>query len=265
MRPQARPFTVEIKIRKRPTEPATAASFVSRDDWADLIPPDELLERDVHADLLDPASSEARSEAEKLFGLFAGDPKPVLTQGVREVPVATPAELAVPTVRVLPDLLAAAREQERIAVATPNIERQRAAKGSGTTKPRKRTEPPQTAAAVRVIDPPAQPFGMSTGHAEAALALSRRISRPGARLPPGQRWRKRRLPRACWDDLITSVNARSARPMTFDSCFGVSGDHTPLHPIRNDAGHRFASSDIDSQLIRVESSVVDVMPLDVQF
>jgi hypothetical protein len=67
MRPQPRPFTVEIKIRKRPTEPATAASFVSRDDRADLIPPDELLERDVHADLLDPASSEARSEAEKLL------------------------------------------------------------------------------------------------------------------------------------------------------------------------------------------------------
>jgi hypothetical protein len=196
MRPQPRPFTVEIKIRKRPTEPATAASFVSRDDRADLIPPDELLERDVHADLLDPASSEARSEAEKLFGLFAGNPKPVLTQGVRGAPVATPAELAVPTFRILPDLLAAAREEERIAVATPK--RQRAAKGSGTTKPRKRTEPPQTAA-VRVIDPPAQAFGMSTGHAEAALALSRRISRPGARLPPGQRWRERRLPRACWD------------------------------------------------------------------
>jgi hypothetical protein len=196
MRPQARPFTVEIKIRKRPTEPATAASFVSRDDRADLIPPDELLERDVHADLLDPASSEARSEAEKLFGLFAGNPKPVLTQGVRGAPVATPAELAVPTFRILPDLLAAAREEERIAVATPK--RQRAAKGSGTTKPRKRTEPPQTAA-VRVIDPPAQAFGMSTGHAEAALALSRRISRPGARLPPGQRWRERRLPRAGWE------------------------------------------------------------------
>jgi hypothetical protein len=39
----------------------------------------------------------------------------------------------------------------------------------------------------------------------------------------------------------------------------------PLHPTRNDAAHRLASSDIDSQLIRVESSVVDVMPLDVQF
>lgn len=46
---------------------------------------------------------------------------------------------------------------------------------------------------------------------------------------------------------------------------GESDDHTPLHAIRNDAGHRFASSDIDSQLIRVESSVVEVMPLDVQF
>jgi len=152
MRLQARPFTVEIKSRKRSTEPAKAASFDSRDDWVNLVPPDDLPERDVYADLVDAPSSEARREAEKLFGQFAGDPKPVPTQADREVPVATHAELAPPAVRVLPDLLAAAREEERIAFATPK--RKRAAKGSGTTKPRKRIEQPRSAAAAQVISLP---------------------------------------------------------------------------------------------------------------
>ena len=163
MRPQARPFTVEIKTRKRPTEPATASSFVSDDDWVDLVPPDGLPERDVQADLLDAPSSEARPKAEKLFSRFAGNPKPVPTQAAREAPVA----------------------------ATPK--RKRATKGSRIAK---LEQPPRTAAAVRVIDPPAQPCPMSNGHAEAALALSRQIRRPG--VPPAQRWRERRLPKACW-------------------------------------------------------------------
>jgi len=194
MRPHARPFTVEIKNRKRPTEPARAASFDSRDDWADLISPDDLPERNVHADFLDAPSSEARREAEKLFNRFAGDPKPVPTQAAREAPVATQAELGAPAVRVLPDLLAAAREEERIAVATPK--RKRATKGSRIAKLKTIEQPPRTAAAVRVIDPPAQPCPISNGHAEAALALSRQIRRPG--VPPAQRWRERRLPKACW-------------------------------------------------------------------
>jgi len=196
MRPQARPFTVEIKTRKRPTEPATASSFVSDDDWVDLVPPDGLPERDVQADLLDAPSSEARPKAEKLFSRFAGNPKPVPPQAAREAPVAAPARLAAPAVRVLPDLLAAAREEERKTIATPK--RKRATKGSRIAKLKTIEQPPRTAAAVRVIDPPAQPCPVSNGHAEAALALSRQIRRPGAKLPRAQRWRERRLPKACW-------------------------------------------------------------------
>jgi len=194
MRTQARPFSVEIKNRKRPTEPATAASFVSRDDWADLIPPNDLPERDVYADLIDASRpSEARQQAEKLFDRASVQPLPAQAEAIRVAAIEPQATKP----RVLPDLLAAAREEERIAIATPK--RKLTAKGSGTTKPRKGIERPRTAAAVRIIDPPAPPSGLSNGHAEAALALSRRISRPGARLPPGQRWRERRLPRACWD------------------------------------------------------------------
>src|SRR5215210_1713670 len=195
MRPLTRGFTVEIKARRRSTEPATTASLVSRDSWADLIPPDDLPERDVYADLVDGAPpSEARREAEKLFGRAAQ--KPVPTQVASEAPVPTAPELVAP-VRVLPDLLAVAREEERRAGEAPK--RRRAATGAGTTKPRKKIEQARTQVGVRVIDPPAQPSGMLNGHAEAAMAMSRRSKATASKLPPGQRWKERRLPRVCWD------------------------------------------------------------------
>ena len=197
MRPLTRGFTVEIKARRRSTEPAMTASLVSRDSWADLIPPDDLPERDADADLGDGAPpSEARRAAENLFRRFAADQKPVPTQVASEVPIPTAPELLAP-VRVLPDLLAVAREEERRAGEAPKPKR--AAKGAGTTKPRKKIEQARTQVGVRVIDPPAQPSGMSNGYAEAALALSRRSKAPASRLPPGQRWKERRLPRVCWD------------------------------------------------------------------
>src|SRR3954453_20577079 len=170
MRPLTRGFTVEIKTRRRSTEPAMTASLVSRDSWADLIPPDDLPERDVYADLGDGAPpSEARRQAEKLFGRFVADQRPVPTQVASEAPVPTAPELVAP-VRVLPDLLAVAREEERRAGEAPKPKR--AAKGAGTTKPRKKIEQAQTQV-VRVIDPPAQPSGTLNGHAEAAMAMSR--------------------------------------------------------------------------------------------
>ena len=197
MRPLTRGFTVEIKARRRSTEPTMTASLASQDSWADLIPPDDLPERDVYADLGDGAPpSEARRQAEKLFGRFAADQKPVPTQVASEAPVPTAPEL-VARVRVLPDLLAVAREEERRAGEAPKPKR--AAKGVGTTKPRKKIEQARTQVGVRVIDPPAQPSGMLNGHAEAAMAMSRRSKATASKLPPGQRWKERRLPRVCWD------------------------------------------------------------------
>jgi hypothetical protein len=195
MRPQARQFTVEIKSRRRSTEPAMTASLVSRDNWADLIPPDDLPERDVYADLGDDAPpSEARRAAEKLFGRFVADEKPVPTQVASEAPVPTAPELLAP-VRVLPDLLAVARDEERRAGEAPKPKR--AARGAGTTKARKKVEEARTHGGVRVT--PAQPSGMLNGHAEAAMAMSRSRTGIKSKLPLGQRWKARRLPRVCWD------------------------------------------------------------------
>src|SRR5215217_8429510 len=104
MRPLTRGFTVEIKARRRSIEPAMTASLVSRNSWADLIPPDDL-PGDVYADLVDAPPNEARRRAEKLFGRFVADQKPVPTKVTSEAPVPTVPDLVAP-VRVLPDLLA---------------------------------------------------------------------------------------------------------------------------------------------------------------
>jgi hypothetical protein len=117
MRPLTRGFTVEIKARRRSTEPAMTASLVSRDSWADLIPPDDL-PGDASADLVDAPPNEARRQAEKLFGRFVADQRPVPTQVASEAAVPTAPELVAP-VRVLPDLLAVAREEERRAGEAP--------------------------------------------------------------------------------------------------------------------------------------------------
>src|SRR4051812_1852093 len=155
MRPLTRGFTVEIKSRRRSTKPVMTASLVSRDDWVDLAPSDDLPERDIYADLGDGApASEARRAAEKLFGRFVADQKPVPTQVASDAPVPTAPELVAP-VRVLPDLLAVAREEERRAGEAPKPKRP--AKGAGTMKPRKTIEQARTHVDVQVIDPPAQP------------------------------------------------------------------------------------------------------------
>jgi hypothetical protein len=83
MRPLTRGFTVEIKARRRSIEPAMTASLVSRDSWADLIPPDDL-PGDASADLVDAPPNEARRQAEKLFGRFVADQRPVPRQVASE-------------------------------------------------------------------------------------------------------------------------------------------------------------------------------------
>jgi hypothetical protein len=186
MRTQARPFSVEIKSRRRNAPPAIPASAARPDDWIDAIPPDDLPERDVHEDLPAPAAqSEARKKAERLFGRLNGHTQPSETQdeaGPQEAPA--PAR-DVPAPRVLPDLLAAAREDERTKIEKPKR----------TRVPKPRLEQPAPVASEPVTGFPLAP----TGHAQAAMSQRRRITERASKLPPGQRWKERRLPRVCWD------------------------------------------------------------------
>jgi hypothetical protein len=192
MKLSTRPFMVEIKNRKRATSP-TASSFTRRDDWLDPISRDALPQRHVHEGLtVAPAQSQALREAEKVF------------QGLRGSGQTAPAESEpktgaiseVVTSRVLPDLRTAAREAKREDVRQPG--RNGAANRSTGGQPRKKVsaKPLRLPAAGPIIEP--APALYSSDHAEAAMALSRRMNASRTKLLPGQRWRERRLPSVCW-------------------------------------------------------------------
>jgi hypothetical protein len=195
MKLQTRPFMVEIKNRKRATSPATAPSFTRRDDWLDSISPDSP-ERDVPEALtVAPAQNQALREAEKVFRGLRGcvQTAPPESEPVTAA-ISSGSEAVSP--RVLPDLRAAAREPEREDVRKPR--RNGASNRSIEDQPRRKApaKPAQVPAAGPIVG--LAPAMANNGHAEAAMALSRRMSGPRTKLPPGQRWRERRLPRVCW-------------------------------------------------------------------
>ena len=195
MRPQARPFSVETNSRKRTAPPAISAS-ARQDDWNDIIPPHDVPARDVHGGLAEPAGpSEARREAERVFARVNGHARPSESQdeAAPGEPLARAPEAPAP--RVLPDLLAAARDQERTMVEKPK--RTRVLKATKVKRSRKTKGP-----GLRVGAPaPAPPESatVSTGHAQSAMPQGRRVTDRASKLPPGQRWRERRLPRVCWN------------------------------------------------------------------
>src|SRR5215212_6037364 len=173
MRPQARPFMVETKSRRRATQPENSASFTRRDDWLDLVPPDELPERDVNEDLAVAPAHEAFREAERVFARIGGGAQAVEVRDGPSAPVAV-AESEAPNRRVLPDLLAAAREQERANIRLPKTKR--ASTRTPTTQRRTKADHQPVGPSVppMEVEQKARPNEVPTGHAEAAIALSRR-------------------------------------------------------------------------------------------
>src|SRR4051794_37411735 len=192
MRPQTRPFMVETKSRNRTRQPAISTSFTRQDDWLDLVPPDDLPERDVNEDLgIAPTHNQAFREAEKVFARIGNTSEPVEANDAPPAPVT----IAEPAQRVLPDLLAAAREEERASIRHPKPKR--ATTRTPTTQRRtKAHHQPVSTFATPGVEQARLPATVPTGHAEAAIALSRN---PGlSKLPRGQRWKERRLPKVCW-------------------------------------------------------------------
>ena len=115
---------VEIKSSKRTAQPASAAFSAHPNNSDDLIPSGDLPARDIHAFLIDGAvSREALGEAEKLFSRFAGDQPSVHTTNGGKASVSPDGKPSAPMVRVLPDLLAAAREHEGTAALMPKRKR----------------------------------------------------------------------------------------------------------------------------------------------
>jgi hypothetical protein len=171
-------------------------SAARQDEWIDAIPPD-LPERDVRADLGDPAGqSEGRREAERVFARLSGQAEPSETQNEAALQEPTASAPQALTPRVLPDLLAGAREEERTMVEKPK--RSRVAKATKVKRSKKTKSPgPRLEQPEPAPEPAAEVAPEPT--AQATMSQSRRAEQRASKPPPGQRWKERRLPRVCWD------------------------------------------------------------------
>jgi hypothetical protein len=254
MKPQARPFTVEIKRTKRPahSSPALSAAFLRPSDRSLRERPT----RDTPPDdtIRGAASKLALSEADRVFGQSVtpvpvaapvlngidlpqnADPQPLARTDVAE---ATPTHDAEGNGseeprqgRILPDLLSAAREEERAREAQaaggrrlPRSPRTPARPKTAQPEARQPDEPvrsrrlrkaravesqgeaipprPEVAAFVATVVPgvdqapvSAKPSGVGRGNAGGRLR--RKVKREGEVMPlrAGERW-KRRLPPVC--------------------------------------------------------------------
>jgi hypothetical protein len=254
MKPQARPFTVEIKRTKRPahSSPALSAAFLRPSDRSLRERPT----RDTPPDdtIRGAASKLALSEADRVFGQSVtpvpvaapvlngidlpqnADPQPLARTDVAE---ATPTHDAEGNGseeprqgRILPDLLSAAREEERAQEAQaaggrrlPRSPRPPARPKTAQPEARQPDEPvrsrrlrkaravesqgeaipprPEVAAFVATVVPgvdqapvSAKPSGVGRGNAGGRLR--RKVKREGDAIPlrAGERW-KRRLPPVC--------------------------------------------------------------------
>ena len=184
---------VETKSRNRTRQPAISTSFTRQDDWLDLVPPDDLPERDVNEDLgIAPTHNQAFREAEKVFARIGNTSEPV---EANDAPLA-PVTIAEPARRVLPDLLAAAREQERASIRQPT--RKRSAPGTPLRRRQRKADNRTASPSAPTVEvEPKAPLEIPSEHAAAAIALSRRKT-ARSKLPRGQRWKERRLPKVCW-------------------------------------------------------------------
>jgi len=188
MKPQTRPFTVETKGRR-----GQAASSAKWTSLIDEPSPDEVPSRDIRDDArtpseaaLSPFAATATSLAETAANVFA--PKQQDTDGTVERPL--PAEKR--TGRILPSLVPANRFDQ---VAEPVTAKPRAkrARRVSAKKPG-RVSTPEAVSSVPRPEPPV-PAGLGTA---AVYALRNLRSRREKRVPAGERWKRRRLPKACW-------------------------------------------------------------------
>ncbi len=215
MKRQQRPFSVEIKNPRKQSRPTSLSSARAPEMWTDPFPED-VPERDVYEDLIAEDKGDALREAEKVFSRLM-EPTPDSTNAelvqapepvgaLQEIPAQT--ELPVP--RVLPDLLARSRTEEQLPRADQSVSQRSSRRAGPTTKPRQNEPAPQQAAldlfsevpspsesieAEPLHDPtsPSSPTPPTTGQGRPLR------NRRDQSIPPGERWKERRLPRVCWD------------------------------------------------------------------
>ena len=203
MKSQARPFTVEVKSKRRPPH-------ASRSNWSTVIDepsPEDLPSRDVR----DEAAETPFAAASRVFSAFATSAissastlndlaATVFTPRPQEQPV-QPAADAGRTGRILPSLL----PQSPFSTASTK-EDGPVRKAAKATRPRKRVvevveqqEAPEPEVGVAPVALPTLAPQLST----AVVPSPRHGRKPNrrradARVRAGEGWKRRRLPKACW-------------------------------------------------------------------
>jgi hypothetical protein len=205
MKPQARPFTVEVKSKRRPLlAPQTNSSTV-----IDEPSPDDLPTREVPDDGPDTPFA----AASRVFSAFAtnaissastlGDlASSVFTPKSQEQPAEQPASEEGRSGRILPSLLplspfdtaSVQDDKPHRKAAKANRPRKRPA-----TVPSEREAPEPTEGSAVPAIPPATTAELSVAAApppQHGRKPNRR--RAEARVRAGEGWKRRRLPKACW-------------------------------------------------------------------
>jgi hypothetical protein len=216
MKPQTRPFTVETKTRRRLTESSHA-------NWSAVIdepPPDDVPSRDVRGDA---SSAEADptplAVANRMFSAlttnaistaasFAGAAANVFASkqqaGEDLSPAAAPAADQGRTGRILPSLLPV-NPFEDAPVEKAATKGQKRAPSKPRERAGKKERPPASMPVLQSADlsiPEQQSVAMELS-AQAAPVSARKSRRARARIadrrvPAGERWKRRRLPKVLW-------------------------------------------------------------------
>jgi hypothetical protein len=203
MKPQARPFSVELKSRRRPLQ----ASHANWSTAIDEPSPDDVPSRDIRDDAsateADPTPLAAANRmfraltntATSAAASFAGAPAGVLAPKQEAAPDVSPVPGAAGqprTGRILPSLL-------------PTNPFEGAPEQNAAPKPRKRrpaSKQPRLASSEIAISGVNGPFGADPRPelAEPAAPTTRmpRRRRAEKRVPAGERWKRRRLPKVLW-------------------------------------------------------------------
>ena len=204
MRSQARPFTVEVKTKRRPLQ-------ASHTNWSTAIDepaPEDVPSRDVREDTPDTPFA----AASRVFGAFISSAistptrfgelaASVFTPKAQEQAAEQPGADEGRTGRILPSLLplspfetASAQEDGPVRKPKPKRPRKRA---TAVAEQREAPEPTEVAA-----DPPIAPT-IAPEVSRPATPTPRHVRKPNrrraeARVRAGEGWKRRRLPKACW-------------------------------------------------------------------
>ena len=198
MKSQARPFTVEVKTKRRPLQ-------ASQTNWSTVIDepaPEDVPSRDIRED----ATDTPWVVASRVFIAFAAGAIFQAPSAAESTPQEQPAEPTASdegrTGRILPSLLPVNRFEHALGeedgpVRKPAKPKRPRKRGIAVAEQQQAPEPTEVAAEPS-ITPAIAPEVSVTVTPSPKYARKSNRRRAEARVRAGEGWKRRRLPKACW-------------------------------------------------------------------